>query len=202
MSKHQKMLKSITLNFENVDYIDIPVKYIKTMHISRIKQMSHIDYDYIYDAKDRLTQQSYQEAQHFDIQIDWNYLCQQYTNFGDQGTRVKQFTDIVAIDLNYSDKTTKSIYVPWEDNNYEPDNNIYQFNDILKPIAQSNDYSLNSILAKTLDQKTLNTLKSIDKHDPFHKKDILAISVDEANKKSNINKYKLRKKNSYGKQKH
>ena len=201
MSKHQKMLKSITLNFENVDYIDIPVKYIKTMHISRIKQMSHIDYDYIYDPKDRLTQQSYQEAQHFDIKIDWNYLRQQYTNFGDQGTRVKQFTDIVDINLNYSDKTTKNIYVPWEDN-YAPDNNIYQINDILKPITQSNEYSLNSILAKTLDQKTLNAIKSIDKHDPFHKKDILAISVDESNKKSNVHEYKLRKKTLHGKQKH
>lgn len=202
MSKHQKTLKSITLNFENVDYIDIPVKYIKTMNISRIKQMSHIDYDYIYDPKDRLTQQSYQEAQHFDIQIDWNYLRQQYTNFGDQGTRVKQFTDIVDINLNYSDKTTKNIYVPWEDNNYAPDNNIYQINDILKPITQSNEYSLNSILAKTLDQKTLNAIKSIDKHDPFHNKDILDISVDESNKKSNIDAYKLRKKNLHGKQKH
>lgn len=114
-------IKSIDIVFENCEAINLLPNMFKCLHLDGIKKnlwINSFQYENGETEKDKICEE-------FGIIINKKGL-NETTSWNDTLTlkeRLKQFKDIVAIDINYNHKN-EYIYVPWnEENDYS---NKYQ----------------------------------------------------------------------------
>ena len=117
----QKNMQSITITFENCDYLTIPVEYIQAMTLEDITEGRSLhwssenavfcwktcNYVLLVIKNDKGLDPCYS---HFD-QYEPEEKRRRYTE------RILKYDDIVSIDINYANQASEEYYVKWEGEN-------------------------------------------------------------------------------------
>ena len=107
MSKNKnKEIKNVNIIFENLEIIVIPIDYIGSIVIRKITN------NFVY-ATNSL---KYKVAEYFRMTISDKFnMTIVDENYGERNSfkRIIDYNDIVAIEIEYDDKSTDTIYVDW-----------------------------------------------------------------------------------------
>lgn len=107
LSKNKnKEIKNVNIIFENLEIIVIPIDYIGSIVIRKITN------NFVY-ATNSL---KYKVAEYFRMTISDKFnMTIVDENYGERNSfkRIIDYNDIVAIEIEYDDKSTDTIYVDW-----------------------------------------------------------------------------------------
>ena len=107
MSKNKnKEIKNVNIVFENLEIIVVPIDYIGSIVIRKITN------NFVY-ATNSL---KYKVAEYFRMTISDKFnMTIVDENYGERNSfkRIMEYNDIVAIEIEYDDKSTDTIYMDW-----------------------------------------------------------------------------------------
>lgn len=123
-----KMVKTVEITFENLDYVDIPAEYFGDFSISGIRtsverlagnailqqvKAERIEFELLRSVDVALPELNQDIC--YDPMVDFSLL-----------DRIRERRDITSLELHYDDGTTEQFYVPWEDAEDEYHNKLQQ----------------------------------------------------------------------------
>ena len=123
-----KMVKSVEITFENLDYVDIPAEYFGDFSISGIRtsverlacntilqrtRADHIEFELLRSVDVALPE--FNQDLFYDPMVEFSLI-----------NRIRERMDIVSLELHYEDGTMEQFYVPWEVTDDEYHNKLQQ----------------------------------------------------------------------------
>ena len=114
MSQNNHVLDKIVIVFENLETIEIPIQYIKSLRIDNVKTIETYDYDSSITRQDPI--HKIKKADYVELIIDYDYLNDKTSDSVTLFSAERLITgrDITDVEL-YFKNTNKfdSISVPW-----------------------------------------------------------------------------------------
>lgn len=123
-----KMVKSVEITFENLDYVEIPAEYFGDFSVSGIRTSVERLAGNAILQRARADQIEFELLRSVNVafpEFHQDIFCDPMVEFS-LSDRIRERRDITSLELHYEDGVTEQFYVLWEDADDEYHNKLQQ----------------------------------------------------------------------------